>query len=95
MLFSYGHGQQQISDNKNCRRIAADFDCHSDAAVRGGAHRLIENNQGFTQSHWMPFACAVMPRPRRPSWLMNLFKQHKTLTKHNFYLATMVLSIAR
>ena len=54
MLFSYGYGQQQISDNKKCRQIAGDFDCHVDAAVRLGAHRLIEHAQGFTRSHCMP-----------------------------------------
>ncbi len=25
-------GQQRIGDNKKCRRIASDFDCHVDAA---------------------------------------------------------------
>ena len=54
MLFSYGYGQQQIGDNKKCRQIAGNFDCHTDVAVRRGAHRLIEHNQGFTRSHWMP-----------------------------------------
>ena len=33
-------------------------------------------------------ACAVFPW--RPTWLTNLIETHKTLTKHNFYLATMV-----
>ena len=54
MLFSYHYGQQQISDNKKCRQIAGNFDCHTDAAVRCGVHRLIQHVQGFTQSHWMP-----------------------------------------
>jgi hypothetical protein len=49
MLFSYVSGQQRISNKKKCRN----FDCHADAAVRGGAHRLIEHIQGFTRSHWM------------------------------------------
>jgi len=31
-------------------------------------------------------ACAVLPR--RPPWSTNLNKTHKTLKKHNFYLAT-------
>ena len=53
MLFSYGYGQQQIGDNKKCRRIAGDFDCHVDTAVRRGAHRPIEHVQGFTRSHCM------------------------------------------
>jgi len=54
MLLSYGYGQQQIGDNKKCRQIAGDFDCHTDAAVRRRAHRLIQHVQGFTRSHWMP-----------------------------------------
>jgi len=54
MLFSYRYGQQQIDDNKKCRQIAGNFDCHTDAAVQHGAHRLIEHFQGFTWSHWMP-----------------------------------------
>jgi hypothetical protein len=54
MLFSYVSGQQRISNNKKCRRIAGDFDCHADAAVRRGADRPMEHIQGFTRSHWMP-----------------------------------------
>ena len=38
---------------KKCRRIAGNFYRHADAAVRRGAHRLIEHIQGFTRSHWM------------------------------------------
>ena len=85
MLFSYCIGQQQIDDNEKCWRTAGDFECHADAAVQHGAHRLMEHIQGFTQSHWMRHqvsACAVSPQ--RPPWLTNLLKQHKTLTKHNF-----------
>jgi hypothetical protein len=47
-------GKKQIGDNKKCRQIAGDFDCHTDAAVRRKEHRLIEHIQGFTWSHWMP-----------------------------------------
>jgi hypothetical protein len=54
LLLSYGYGQQQIGDNKKCRRIAGNFDRHTDAAVRHGAHRPIEHVQGFIQNHWMP-----------------------------------------
>jgi hypothetical protein len=53
MLFSYGSGQQQIGNNKKYRRIAGNFDCHGNAAVRRGAHHLMEHIQGFIQSHWM------------------------------------------
>jgi len=54
MLFSYVGGHQRIGDKKECRRIACDFDCHADAAVRCGAHCPMEHIPGFTQSHWMP-----------------------------------------
>ena len=47
-------GQQRIDDNKNCRQLAGNFDCHADALVRHGAHCLMEHIQGFIQSHWMP-----------------------------------------
>jgi hypothetical protein len=41
-----------------------------------------------TGCHHRASACAVLPR--RPPWSTNLNKTHKTLTKHNFYLATTV-----
>jgi len=47
MLFSYSYGQQQIGDNKLCRRIAGNFDCHKDVAVQRGVHWSIEHVQGF------------------------------------------------
>ncbi len=53
MLFSCVGGQQRIGDNKKCRQIAGDFNCHADAAVRCGAQRPMENIPGFTRSHWM------------------------------------------
>ena len=40
--------------HQKCRQIAGDSDCHADAAVQRGAHRPIENIQGFARSHWMP-----------------------------------------
>ncbi len=54
MLFSYVGGQKRIGDDKKCRRIAGDFDCHADAAARCGVHHPMEHIPGFTQSHWMP-----------------------------------------
>ena len=54
MIFSYGSGRQGIKGNKKCRQIAGNFDCHGNAAVRCGAHRLMEHIQGFTRSHWIP-----------------------------------------
>ena len=53
MLFSYHYGQQQIGDNKKCRQIAGNFDCHTDAVVQHGVHLPIKHVQGFTRSHWM------------------------------------------
>ena len=50
---AYGCGQQRNRRDKKCRQIDDDFDDHADAAVRRGAHRLIEHIQGFTRSHWM------------------------------------------
>ena len=43
-----------INGNKQCRQIDGNFDCHGNAAVRRGAHRLMEHIRGFTRSHWMP-----------------------------------------
>ena len=54
MLFSYFSGQKRFGNNKICRLIAGNFDCHADAAVRRGAHRPIEHIQGFARSHLMP-----------------------------------------
>jgi len=42
-----------------------------------------------TGCHHRVSACAVLPR--QPPWSTNSNKTHKTLTKHNFYLATIVL----
>ncbi len=53
MLFSFGSGRQQIDGNKNCRWIDGNFDCHGDAVVQRGAHRLMDHIRGFTRSHWM------------------------------------------
>ena len=85
MLFSYVSGQQRIGDNKKCRRIAGDFDCHADAAVRRGADRPMEHIQGFTRSHWMPPSGECLRRIAPAAAMVDDFeKTHKTLTKHNF-----------
>ena len=73
MLFSYVSGQQRISNNKKCRRIAGDFDCHADAAVRRGAHRQIEHIQGFTRSHWMPASGECLRRIAPAAAMVNGF----------------------
>jgi len=43
MLFSYGSEQQKINNNKKCRQIAGNFNCHVDATVRRWAHRPMEH----------------------------------------------------
>jgi hypothetical protein len=91
MLFSYVGGQQRIGNIKKCRRIAGDFDCHADAAVQCEAHRPMEHIQASLEAtgrcHW---ASACVVSPRQPPWSMILNKTLKTLTKHNFQLATTV-----
>ena len=73
MLFSYGYEQQQIGDNKKCRRIAGNFDCHTDVAVRRGAHRWIKHIQGFTRSHWMPQLGECLRRTAPAAIMVNEF----------------------
>ncbi len=85
MLFSYGSGWQEIDGNKKCRQISGDFDCHGDAAVRHGAHRPIEHDQGFTGSHWMPPLGECLCRIAPAASIVNEFiEKTQTLTKHNF-----------
>jgi hypothetical protein len=37
----------KINNDKKCRQIAGDFDCHADTAVQRGAHRSMERICGF------------------------------------------------
>ena len=53
MVFSLHYVQQQMEDNKKCRQIAGNFDCHADVLVRCGAHCPMEHILSFTRSHWM------------------------------------------
>jgi hypothetical protein len=58
ILFTY-------DNNKKCRQIAGNFDCHGNAEVRRGVYRPMEHIQGFTRSHWMPSSveclCCIAP----------------------------------
>jgi hypothetical protein len=45
---------KEINDDKKCRRIAGNIDCHAGAAVQGGVHCQVEHIQGFSRSLWMP-----------------------------------------
>jgi hypothetical protein len=85
MWLSYVGGQQRIGDNKKCRRIAGDFDCHADAAVRWRVHRPMKHNQGFTQSQWMPPSGEYSHRIATAATMVDVFgRKHKTLTKTIF-----------
>jgi hypothetical protein len=44
----------EINNDKKCRQIACNFDCHADTALQCGVHCPMEHIQGFTRGHWMP-----------------------------------------
>jgi len=99
MFFSYVGGQQRIGDNKKCRWIAGDFDCHVDVAVRCGAHRLMEHIPGFPRSHWMPplgeCLCRIAPVATMVSeFVENTLNTNKTqlLTSNYGTFRTLVIS---
>jgi len=87
MLFSYVGGQQRIGDNKKCRRIAGDFDCHADVAVRCGAHCPMEHIPGFTRSHWMALLVKCMRRIAPAATMVNEFVEN-TLNTNKTQLLT-------
>ena len=89
---TYGCGQQRNRRDKKCRQIDDDFGGHGDAAVRCGAHRPMEHIQGFTRSHCMPPSGECLRHIAPTAAMVDEFEQNtQTLTKHNFYLATIVL----
>jgi hypothetical protein len=91
MLLSYGYRQQQIGNNKTCRRITGNFDCHMDAAVQRRLHHPLEHGHGFTRSHWMPLLSECLCPIAPVAVTVDKFVEStQTLTKHNCYLATTV-----
>jgi hypothetical protein len=81
MLFSDGYGQpQQIGDNKKCRQIAGDLDCHTDAVVRLESHRPLEHVHGFTRSHWMPPSGECLRRIAPAAVMVNKFVETRLNT---------------
>ncbi len=77
--------KQQIVNNKKCRRIAGDFDCHEDAAVRYGVHCPMEYILGFTQGHRMSPSGECLHHIAEAAAMVDEFSQkHKTLTKKYF-----------
>jgi len=99
MLFSYVGGQQRIGDNKKCRQIACDFDCHADAAVRCGAHPPMEHIPGFTRSHCMPPLGEFLHRITPAATMVNKFVENtlntnktQLLTSNNSTFRALVIS---
>ncbi len=88
MLFSYVGGQQQIGDNKKCRQIAGDFDCHGDAAVRRRAHHPIEHVQGFNGSQRMPPSGKCLHRIALAAAMVNEFVETTQNTNKTQLLAS-------
>ena len=74
MLFSYGSGQQQIDNNEKWVRIAGDFDCHGDVAVRRRADCPIEHIQGFNRSYWMSPLVKCLHRIALAATMVNAFE---------------------
>jgi hypothetical protein len=66
-------GNNESMTTKNIGRIAGDFDCHAEVAVRRGAHRLMEHVQGFTRSHWMPPSVECSHRIAPAAAMVNKF----------------------
>ena len=62
MLFSYVSGQQQIGNNKKCTRIAGDFDCHADAAVRRTTRGALPN-RAHPELHLKPLDAVIRRVP--------------------------------
>ncbi len=83
MLFSYVSWKQRIDNNNKCRQISGNFDCHSDAAVRRGAHRPMEYIQGFTWSHWMPLSVKCLRHIALAAAMVDEFEQNTQNTKKN------------
>ncbi len=79
----YGCGQQQNRRDKKCRQIDDNFDNHADAAVRCGAHRPINHNQGFTRNQWMlPLGECSHCIAAAAAMVDDFGRKHKTLTKN-------------
>ena len=82
MLLSYGSGGHLIDDNKKCRRISGNFDCHADAVVGCGAHHPMEHIQGFTRSHMMtPSGECLQCIALAAAMVIEIIRIHKNTSK--------------
>jgi hypothetical protein len=76
-------GNNESTTTKNVGRIAGDFDCNADAAVRRVAHRPMEHVQGFTGSHWMPPSGKCLRRIAPAAAMVNEFVETTQNTNTN------------
>ena len=81
-------GNDESTTTKNVGRIAGDFDCHAEAAVRRGAHRLMENVQGFTGSHCMPPLGKCLRHIAPAAAMVNKFVETTQNTNKTQFLAS-------
>ena len=89
MLFNYFSGQQWIDDNKHAGESLANLIAMQVRRYDTGRIAWwITSGASLEATGCSHRASACAVSPRRPPWSTNLLKQHKTLTKHNFYLAT-------
>ena len=88
MLFSYFSGHQRIENNKKCRQIAVNLDCHVDADVQRGTHHPMEHIQGFTRSHWMPPLVECLPRIAPAAAMVGKFERNTQNTNKTQLLAS-------
>jgi hypothetical protein len=72
------------------------FDCHGNAAVRRGAHCLMEHIQGFTRSHWKPPSVECLRRITPAAAMVKECERHfgpwlKSPLGYNFLLLIFML----
>ena len=93
---AYGSGQQQIKEDKQYMWNTGNFKHHTDVMVHCGVHCTMEHIPGFTRSHCMPPLGKCLRQFAPTAAMVDKFVEiHKTLTKHNFYSAIIVLFILK
>ncbi len=70
------------------RRIDGNFDCHGNAAVQCGVHRLMEHIWGFIRSHWMPPSVECLHRITPAASMVKEFKPNTQNTNKTQLLAS-------
>ena len=54
MVLSYDCQAKKAAATNKCTSVVGHFDGHGGVPVPYGAHRLMQHDQGFIGSHWMP-----------------------------------------